>query len=77
MKIGDVVGRWEIIGFSLDGKRALCQCGCDDKTMRSVSLVSLKHGRSLSCGCRQRERMLADNPIRFRWIKDSDPAQTR
>jgi hypothetical protein len=58
-------GRWTIIGEVDKERKVLCQCECG--TVREVCIDSLTRGLSLSCGCRKRELMKTNNPIRHRW----------
>ena len=50
IKKGNVFHNWIVIK-NLDGKKALCQCNCIYKTIREVSINSLRQGTSKSCGC--------------------------
>lgn len=60
---GKQIGRWTVVrqvedhiepsGAHVD--MWLCVCSCDEHTQRVVSGASLRKGRSLSCGCLQRE----------------------
>ena len=52
---GQTFGRWKVIEFSHIGKDRLaywvCECQCENKTIKIVSGSSLRTGRSKSCGC--------------------------
>ena len=52
---GQQFGRWKVLEFAgTDSNRCclwLCECQCKNKTRRVVSGVSLRTGRSRSCGC--------------------------
>ena len=52
-------GRWTVIkrDFSKGNKNAywICQCSCDNKTIKSVIRTSLINGKSTSCGCYKNE----------------------
>lgn len=49
-------GRWYVIQYDKKGKW-LCQCSCEEKTIRSVRADQLKSGKSKSCGCYHRDWM--------------------
>lgn len=56
IKIGDVYGRWIVIGKARRKTKYghlqwLCECSCDKHTIRYVDEQNLKKGLSLSCGC--------------------------
>lgn len=56
IEIGDVYGRWTVIGFSEKRTKRgvaywLCECSCDKHTVKEVNSESLKNGSSKSCGC--------------------------
>ena len=58
---GQRVGRWLVLGKSdkKDSSGHLmweCECSCDKHTKRAVSGHSLRHKKSLSCGCLTAER---------------------
>lgn len=63
LKIGDVIGRWEIIGTAPDRftpkqqriPHWKCRCTCGSGIVKDVSDNSLKTGNSTSCGCVQLE----------------------
>ncbi len=63
LKIGDVVGRWEIIDKAKSresGKNKnipywICKCTCGSEVIKEVGENALKRKQSLSCGCLQRE----------------------
>lgn len=65
IKIGDIFGRWKVIGFdnerSRNNKRGkkyyFCECQCENKTIKSVESYSLTSQQSTSCGCYNRERV--------------------
>ena len=46
----------------------ICQCSCENKTIRKKRLWSLQSGRSLSCGCKHYESMKKEN----RYIEHDD-----
>lgn len=63
LRIGDSVGRWTVIdgvvlrGLPDDPRRHPClRCRCACGVERDVALKALMEGKSLSCGCLQRER---------------------
>lgn len=47
---GRKFGLWTVIEELGRGK-VLCQCSCENKTIREVYKKSLKEGKTLSCGC--------------------------
>jgi len=57
--IGQIFGLWKIIGFSNKrnsrAKMWLCECQCEDKTIKEVREYSLLNGKSISCGCEKRK----------------------
>jgi hypothetical protein len=59
MLTGQVFGRWIVLGpaekHKHGQKRWLCRCSCADQTERTIIECSLKHGKSRSCGCLQKE----------------------
>lgn len=63
--IGKSFGRWTVISFDEDRLRKenrsywVCECSCENKTIKSVSVSSLKRGISLSCGCITKEKSRA------------------
>ncbi|MFA7287365.1 MAG: hypothetical protein WC055_00650 [Melioribacteraceae bacterium] len=62
--IGNIYGRWEVIGNSdsRNGARyVLCRCSCKKKTIKEIHLGSLKAGRSSSCGCYNLELLIERN----------------
>lgn len=52
---GKEFGRWKVIKYS-GNKKWLCECSCENKTVREVDGNSLKRGLSKSCGCLQKEK---------------------
>lgn len=64
INIGDIFGRWKVIGFDNErsnNKRGrkyyFCECQCNDKTIKSVCGDSLTSQKSTSCGCYNRKRV--------------------
>lgn len=58
--IGKQYGRWNVIGLGekIKGKQyMICECSCDDHTIKSVYGNSLIKGKSTSCGCLKKEYM--------------------
>ena len=64
IKVNDQFGRWIILGLDEEFEkikktkqphRFICQCSCEQRTIRSVSSSSLVNGYSKSCGCLQKE----------------------
>ena len=60
---GLVFGRWKVLEraenhYYPNGKQAIywkCQCQCSNGTIRDVLATTLKTGKSVSCGCYQKE----------------------
>lgn len=52
---GQTFGRWRVLGYA-GHRKWLCECGCRQKTRQLLLAYDLKHGKSKSCGCLQRER---------------------
>ena len=54
--IGKEYGRWKILEYDevkskKDHRTAfICQCSCENKTIRSVTFKNMKNGISTSCG---------------------------
>jgi len=61
--IGKVFGRWKIIGFAdnkiykcgVKSKIFICECQCENKTIKNIIKNNLLSGKSKSCGCLQKE----------------------
>jgi hypothetical protein len=64
IEIGDVYGRWTVIdkGKTIIGHNFkqywICQCLCENHTIREVNGETLKNGKSTSCGCITKEKAL-------------------
>lgn len=61
-------GRWTVLGLSTrkaggKGRDKYWHCRCDCGTERDVIGCGLKDGTSKSCGCYQRDKMMAQAPI--------------
>ena len=56
---GQQFGRWTVLEYGGKTKQGttlwLCQCSCEKKTIKKVRVCHLLGGRSLSCGCINRE----------------------
>lgn len=74
--IGQRFGRWTVLEPSNSrwGKGAFWLCRCDCGTEHVVNGYALRSGRSLSCGCLQREvasqkskHNLCDTPLYYAW----------
>ena len=50
IKVGDRYGHWTVLK-ERNKKRVLCQCDCENKTIKEVNIYQLLKGRSTSCGC--------------------------
>lgn len=62
--IGKQFSRWKVIKFdeikSKEKSKAhwVCECSCEDKTIRSVNESNLKNNISKSCGCLRKEKSI-------------------
>lgn len=56
--IGKKYGRWTVLAFShvASGRRQMYLCRCDCGTIKPVSIVAIKQGHTISCGCLQKEK---------------------
>lgn len=56
---GKTYGRWTVIGDEIirEPKKnfVLCQCSCELKTQKLTDLYALRNGRTMCCGCIQKE----------------------
>jgi hypothetical protein len=56
--VGKKFGRWTVIKrFGIQDKVITWWCKCDCGTEGEVAGYSLRHGRSKSCGCYQKEEV--------------------
>lgn len=46
--------RWTVLSYAGNSKW-ICQCSCDDRTVKTIGGSELRHGHSKSCGCYNRE----------------------
>ena len=53
-------GRWTALEYVKPGKWK-CQCSCENKTIKLVEGRNLRSGKSLSCGCLQKEQVSKAN----------------
>lgn len=53
--LGNKIGRWTIIGLSLNPRKLYCKCDCGNK--KDVYKYSLSSNKSLSCGCLAKEKL--------------------
>ncbi len=62
---GEVFGRLTVLNYDYrkpsEQHHWLCECSCENKTIRSISSGSLKSGKSQSCGCILREKTIKRN----------------
>ncbi len=75
--IGRTFGRWSVLNFACNDKwrSSIWKCRCECGTIRDVSGVRLKNGRSKSCGCWNVEKFIeratkhggCDNPTYSSW----------
>lgn len=57
--IGKRFGEWAVLKcVDRQNEKYLCECSCDNHTQRIISKVSLTHGRTKSCGCKQGEYLI-------------------
>jgi hypothetical protein len=67
IEIGDVYGRWTVIEkgklIKLESNKKIqywiCQCSCQNKTIKPVSENNLLYGKNQSCGCLKKEKSYA------------------
>lgn len=59
---GQQFGRWTALEYVKPGKWK-CQCSCENHTIKLVEGRNLRSGKSLSCGCLQKERTSIANSI--------------
>ena len=58
LKQGEKYGRWEVIEPAPTvNKEKMYKCRCECGTVKNVSSKSLRYGKSISCGCYNRERV--------------------
>lgn len=57
LKQGEKYGRWEVIepAPTVNGKK-MYKCRCECGTIKNVNSQNLRYGKSISCGCYNRER---------------------
>lgn len=69
---GQVFGHWTVLyrteNSSTGKPRWVCQCDCENHTIRAVPASRLKNGNSASCGCARISTMVRkrDEAIRIR-----------
>lgn len=50
VNLGEKYNHWTVLEL-LPKNRCLCQCDCEKRTIREVSIPSIVKGKSTSCGC--------------------------
>lgn len=51
-KIGDIFGNWKLIGLVKNTKsKFICECQCDNKTIKEIPKYQLLSNHTRSCGC--------------------------
>jgi hypothetical protein len=55
VKVGEQYNNWKVIDIVSD-KECLCECQCDKKTRKIITIYNLESGRSKSCGCTRHKR---------------------
>ncbi len=61
---GQKYGRLIVVGFiGIEGHHSKWNCKCDCGKEKAILATSLKSGRTLSCGCLQKEKLLEANTI--------------
>jgi len=65
---GKVFGKWKVLEMLPERDNRgqivwLCQCSCENKTIKTVKGGALSSGRSKNCGC-ERTRILIENNIK-------------
>lgn len=65
---GKVFGRWTVIGREKNTinneTRWLCECSCENKTIKIVRGGNLRSGESTNCGCKRKEGLYNKNPTK-------------
>lgn len=57
--IGKQFGEWTVLECSDKlNQKYLCQCSCENKTLRVIKKASLTHGITRSCGCKHKEHIV-------------------
>lgn len=51
---GKQFGNWKVIKY-IGEQQWLCECQCENHTLKEVRAAGLKNGSSTSCGCKQKE----------------------
>lgn len=59
---GQSFGRWTVLEYVKPGKWK-CECSCENHTIKLVEGRNLRGGKTLSCGCLQKERTSQANSI--------------
>ena len=79
--IGQAFGLWKIIDVYDDyiqpktgwhKKRYLCQCSCENKTIRPVLYSTLKNGTSTNCGCVRKTNISNKNKMQKKKYNEYD-----
>ena len=62
---GQMFGRWLVKGIGTQKSggcyKWICECQCENKTIKEISSASLRNGVSKSCGCWKKEQEKARN----------------
>jgi mRNA-degrading endonuclease HigB of HigAB toxin-antitoxin module len=67
---GQLFGRWLVLEQAEDyiypasqihAARWRCQCSCESKTIKDINAANLLNGKSMSCGCLQKELLSSMN----------------
>ncbi len=65
---GMIFGKWKVIKRNGSGSRGeplwLCECSCENKTVKSVVGSGLRDGKSTNCGCVRTEKLIETNKDR-------------
>lgn len=57
--VGKQFGEWTVLKcVDVAEEKYLCQCSCENKTLREIYKVALTHGRTKSCGCKQGDNLI-------------------
>jgi very-short-patch-repair endonuclease len=60
-KEGDIIGNWKILSTKASKPTHwLCECQCENKTVKEINKYTIINGKSTSCGCGRIEMYLDD-----------------
>ena len=66
---GQIFGHWTVLYRTLNNTNNkvqwVCQCNCENHTIRAVEAKSLKSGTSTSCGCERNKTIALKNDVKI------------